>query len=240
MGALYLCYVDDSGDSAGGVTMSGLLVAAEQWTSLLDRWLAARREAHATWGLPKTVELHANVLMAGRGYRDYPRMSSHSARGSLYRVMLKSVPGAGVELLSVGSASTVTHECYGLLIAALENWAHERDEYILVFYDGRELGHDGDDQDQVIRNNAHYRSAHRALPITTRRVLEDVVTQDSRFSQLMQAADLLAYGTWHLDVKQNPTRWKVDRSSKAHSLTVKEFAKVPIGRADHHHLVWHP
>ncbi|MBK5237805.1 MAG: DUF3800 domain-containing protein [Actinomycetales bacterium] len=38
---------------------------------------------------------------------------------------------------------------------------------------------------------------HRDLSITNRRVVEDVIMQDSKYSQLIQAADLAAYAAFH-------------------------------------------
>ncbi len=44
--------------------------------------------------------------------------------------------------------------------------------------------------DEALRAATPDRDAHRALDITRRRVVEDVVMQDSKFNQLIQAADL--------------------------------------------------
>jgi hypothetical protein len=38
---------------------------------------------------------------------------------------------------------------------------------------------------------------HRELDIQARRVLEDPIIHDSKYSQLVQAADLVAYATYH-------------------------------------------
>lgn len=64
---MYLCYVDGSGDSRNGTTLSALLVEAEHWSGLLDAWLTGRREIHRLYGVRKHAELHANQLYKGRG-----------------------------------------------------------------------------------------------------------------------------------------------------------------------------
>lgn len=238
---MHICYLDDSGNSSGA-TLTGLIVPAAEWARTLDRWLDARREIHQEFGLPKTEELHANKLLTGRGYAEYTSLSNIRSRRSVYRIMLRSLPGGGVEVLSIGSNSTVKPHVYRCMIQELDAWACRHDTHVLVFYDGRQLGTgDQEQHEQILRDAGPYRAIHREQPISARRVVEDVITQDSRYSQLMQAADLLAYGVWHHHAEQYPDRWGDAYTAKAHGPAVAEFSKVCEAFQDSMHpLVWYP
>lgn len=59
---MHLCYVDDSGESRSGVTLTALLVSADKWSALLDSWLEGRREIYRQFGVPKTRELQESPL----------------------------------------------------------------------------------------------------------------------------------------------------------------------------------
>ena len=91
------------------------------------------------------------------------------------------------------------------------------DTFLMVFYDGQQgLAAPGDDSTPeelselwttAVRNAAPYRKVHRDLELTTRRVIEDVIMQDSRYSQLIQAADLIAYGAFQRHLQDHPEIW---------------------------------
>lgn len=65
---MHLCYIDDSGNSKEGVTYTALLVPEQEWSPLLDRWLAARASIQERFLVKKKTELHAVELIGGRGY----------------------------------------------------------------------------------------------------------------------------------------------------------------------------
>lgn len=69
---------------------------------------------------------------------------------------------------------------YGDLITRFESELTEKDSLGLVIMDG-----DGSD--------TAYRTTHRRLPLSHRRVIEDAIHVDSRTSQLVQMADLVAW-----------------------------------------------
>ncbi|NKU27243.1 hypothetical protein GS886_26395 [Rhodococcus hoagii] len=99
---------------------------------------------------------------------------------------------------------------YALLLEELEKWATQEDSYLLMMYDGKELGR-GDSvesEDAILRDHSPLRALHRELPIKSRR--ESLRTSSPRtvvYSQFIQAVDLLAYGAFYHDVWQNPDRW---------------------------------
>jgi len=99
----------------------------------------------------------------------------------------------------------------------LEDWAVENDTFLMVFYDGQQGLASPDEEvtaersrelwERAIRDAKPYREVHRDLDITERRVLEDPIMQDSKYSQLIQAVDLIAYGAFHLHKQSYPEVW---------------------------------
>ena len=71
-------------------------------------------------------------------------------------------------------------QTYAALITRIESELHDSDSLGMVFMDG-----DGSD--------TTYRAAHRNLKLSARRVIEDAVLTDSKHSQLVQMADLVAW-----------------------------------------------
>lgn len=78
------------------------------------------------------------------------------------------------------SGHPASREAYAALVKRIEGELAESGELALLFMDG-----DGTD--------ASYRSTHRSLRLAERRVIEDAIHLDSRSSQLMQMADLVAW-----------------------------------------------
>ncbi|MFJ6862240.1 DUF3800 domain-containing protein [Streptomyces werraensis] len=60
---------------------------------------------------------------------------------------------------------------------------------------------------QAIRGAKPYRDTHRSLPLASRRVLKDPIMQDSRYSQFIQAADLVGYAAFHHLMFARPEVW---------------------------------
>ncbi|MBM4515519.1 DUF3800 domain-containing protein [Rhodococcus hoagii] len=196
------------------MTYTALLVRDREWSPLLERWIGARRSISSRFGISKNAELHASPLMGGRNIRgsalgdEKQRITKHQAP-TIYRDMVSAVPGPGVHLITVGVKGSDSMTAYALLLEELEKWATQEDSYLLMMYDGKELGR-GDSvesEDAILRDHSPLRALHRELPIKSRRIIEDVVTKDSRYSQFIQAVDLLAYGAFYHDVWQNPDRW---------------------------------
>jgi hypothetical protein len=222
---VHLCYVDDSGDSRRGVLLTALIIDASQWSDALDAWLGGRREIHRIFGVPKVRELHANELYKGRG-RFCEAATANAAfgdvqRAAVGRIMLSRFSKEGsFTVLSIGTSDRSPSVAYTRLVAFLEDWAEDHETHLMVFYDGQDgMVLEGDATpseaadvwEQAIRAAAPYRRAHRALELGSRRIIEDVIMQDSRYSQFIQAADLLAYGAYHKHVQTHPEIWGAER-----------------------------
>lgn len=234
-GPVYLCYLDDSGDSKHGVTITALIIEDRNWASTLDAWLSGRRAIHREFGVLKHSEVHANDLYKGRGSycatAEEDKKFGTSKRDAAGRILLTSLAKAEFSVTTFATSTVSKPTAYARAIARLEDWASEHDTHLLVFYDGQQgLFYDGQQglagQDEVVttersrklwdravRDAKPYREVHRSLPIQERRILEDPVMQDSKYSQLIQAADLIAYGAYHRHKQDHPeiwgTQWRV-------------------------------
>nr|WP_249776835.1 DUF3800 domain-containing protein [Leifsonia sp. C5G2] len=218
-----MCYVDDSGDSRYGVTLTGLLVEDARWAEVLNAWLEGRRRIHREFGVPKTAELHAATLYKGRG--QYCETSAQNARfgtakrAATGRIMLSTLSkNATFDVFRVGVTDVSKPISYARFVAWLEDWAERADSQLMVMYDGQQgLGRPGEQLgpprdrelwETAIRDATPYREVHRSLDIGQRRIIEDVMMQDSRYSQLIQAADLIAYGAYQKHRQEHPEIWR--------------------------------
>ncbi|WP_308202080.1 DUF3800 domain-containing protein [Rathayibacter rubneri] len=230
---MHLCYVDDSGDSRHGVTLTGLIVEDREWSGLLNAWLAGRRAIHREFGVLKTAELHATKLYKGRGQFCETLAQNASfgtgKRAAAGRVMLSALAKhPRFEVVTVGMADRSKPVAYARFIAWLEDWAEREGTYVMVLYDGQQgLGDPGEELEPprdrelwetAIRDAAPYREVHRSLDIQSRRVVEDVMMQDSRYSQLIQAADLIAYGAYQKHRQEHPEIWGGDGTPSADAI----------------------
>ena len=230
---MYLAYVDDSGDSKYGRTLTALLVEDRQWSNVLDSWLQGRREIHREFGVPKTQELHANNLYKGRCHfcdsaADEDAFSS-GRRAATGRIMLSWLAKAdGLTIATIATPHRSATQAYATFIRWLDAWAEKMQTTAMVFYDGQQ-GYGPDDSsrtpeqiqaqwDAAYRSSAPYRDVHRSLNLDTRHVIEDVVMQDSKYNQLIQAADLVAYGAYQRDTQKHPKRWSPDHTPVADAI----------------------
>lgn len=222
---MYFCYIDDSGDSKKGTTMSVIMVEDKHWSGLLASWIQGRRKVHSDWGLAKNTEIHAVKLLKGRGefcetQEQNAKFADKNLRAAAGRILLSNLANfEHFQVLSFGMTTTRNHELYAKVIAYLEDWAIAEDTYVLVFYDGLQgFKHLLEEEDvdpqrakdqwtSAARNAAAYRSVHRNLDISERRIVEDVVMQDSMYNQLIQAADLVAYCSYHKHLQNHPEIW---------------------------------
>ncbi|WP_315069764.1 DUF3800 domain-containing protein [uncultured Microbacterium sp.] len=218
---MHLCYIDDSGDSKHGVTLTALLIEDKDWSAVLDYWLKGRREIYREFGVLKNREIHANHLYKGRkSYCETPKENARfgsDKRAATGRVLLSWLAKAPCTTITFGTTEVSKSKAYARAIAALEDWAVTNDTYLLVFYDGQQGLAAPDEEvtaeksrelwETAIRDAKPYREVHRGLDITERRIIEDPMMQDSKYSQLIQAVDLIAYGAFHLHKQNHPEIW---------------------------------
>nr|WP_202453109.1 DUF3800 domain-containing protein [Streptomyces sp. SID4913] len=217
---VYFCYADDSGADQGR-TLTGLLIPEEGWSDLLHHWLEGRRKLEEEWGVPKNTELHASQLVKGRGRpcvtEEQNNRFSRSARMAAHGLMLKQLARCeSLRVLTVAGRTAQVAEVYQSFVNHLEAWALDQDTRVMIMFDGLSGPLDADALtpedargawEQAIRNAKPYRDAHRGLPLASRRVLEDPVMQDSRYSQFIQAADLVGYAAFHHLALKQPEVW---------------------------------
>ncbi|WP_206074651.1 DUF3800 domain-containing protein [Antribacter gilvus] len=220
---VHLAYVDDSGDSRHGTTLSALIVEDQHWSGLLEAWLQGRRAIHKEFGVPKNRELHSTELYKGRGAlcetaAQNARFTQRS-RAAAGRIMLAELGRfEHFDIATIATSEVRKPLVYAKFIAWLEDWAAARNTHLMVFYDGQQ-GLAAPDSEPTpeeltelwttaVRNAGPYRKVHRELELSSRRIVEDVIMQDSQFSQLIQAADLIAYGAYQKHRQSHPEIWR--------------------------------
>ena len=195
-----LLYVDDSGHSASGLAVYGWVeFAPDRWAGVLKQWLDTRKMLWREFRIPVVKELHTTDYVNGRGRISTKVPDRHVHNGVEYwkdfgrEVAVECLDTLRcAEGLSVGSVfrraephdiAATKQQLYADLINQLERELVRTDSLALVFMDG-----DGSD--------TSYRSTHRGLPLSARRVVEDAVHLDSKMSQLVQMADLVAWSAY--------------------------------------------
>lgn len=188
----------------------------------MAKWLEGRRKLSETWGVRKHAELHALELAKQRGSfcetEQQERVFVHQARRRAYEIMMNALADVeGLVTFTVAARETRLPIVYALFIQRLERWATTHETHVMVLFDGPDGTVNADDdggpearEERWIgakKNAQPYRRVHRELVITHRRVLEDVIMQDSENSQLIQAADLCAYAAFHNAKQKHPERW---------------------------------
>lgn len=204
MGSLdRLLYVDDSGSERFGWIVYGWVECSPRgWRRGLRSWLELHKELWRDHQIPPATELHATHYSNGRG-----RVSTNP-QITLWKDLGREVAQNGLALLAdcedlkVGATYRKTsasgtdyyRQKADLYRQLVEHWDQEHaaeDSFVLVSMDG-------EGTDPI------YFNAHRSLPLDTRHVIEDPLFHDSKRSQWMQMADLVAYTVYqHLDRHQH-------------------------------------
>jgi hypothetical protein len=190
-----MLYIDDSGSVDSGLVVYGWIECRpDRWRHALRTILEMRKALYRDHLVPPSQELHATKFVNGR--------SRISTRDDLegkteWKTLGRAVALNCLEVLAscedirIGAVYRRTHatgteyrlqraEVYQELLQALNDHHRAEDSYALI-------GMDGNGSDPT------YYNAHRSLPLNTRHLIEDPMFHDSRQSQLMQMADLVAY-----------------------------------------------
>ncbi|MEU1713548.1 DUF3800 domain-containing protein [Micrococcus luteus] len=206
-----MLYIDDSGAERDGLIVYGWIECRpERWRHALRTILQLRKGLYRDHLVPPARELHATEFINGRGRistrDDVEDKTEWKTLGrDVARACLEML--AGCEDIRIGAVYRQTtakgsdfHKekgrVYQELLEMLDAQHRAEDSYVLV-------GMDGNGDDPI------YREAHRALALDTRHVIEDPMFHDSKQSQLMQMADLVAYTVFcHLNRhKGNEFAW---------------------------------
>jgi len=192
-----LIYVDDSGHSRTGLVVYGWVeFRPDRWSGVLRSWLDTRKRLWREFSIPVTRELHATEYVNGRGriskripdrhvhnhvehWKDFGREVAVECLETL-RCTENLTVGAVWRRGAPEDIARTRQQAYSALIQRLEFELAGTDSLAMVFMDG-----DGTD--------SSYRSTHRNLKLADRRVVEDAIHIDSRASQLVQMADLVAW-----------------------------------------------
>ncbi|WP_281166925.1 DUF3800 domain-containing protein [Aestuariimicrobium sp. T2.26MG-19.2B] len=196
-------YVDDSGHPQSGLVVYGWVeFRPDRWSSVLQAWLDTRKRLWREFGVPITQELHATDYINGRG-RISDRIPERHVHAGIehWKDFGREVALACLETLrctenlrvgavwrrGVGGVANTRRDAYSALIQQFEGELAETGSLALVFMDGN-------------GSDTSYRATHRNLRLADRRVVEDAIHMDSRTSQLVQMADLVAWtANVHID-----------------------------------------
>lgn len=192
-----LIYIDDSGHPKSGLVVYGWIeFQPDRWSSVLRTWLDLRKRLWREYRIPVTEELHTTEYVNGRGristkvpdrfvhdgitfWKDFGRevalecletlRSTEGLRlGAVYR------SGNSKDLAQTRA------ETYQSLVNRFEIELNEVQSLAMIVIDG-----DG--------SNGSYKETHRSLELSKRHVIEDAFHLDSKNSQLVQMADLVAW-----------------------------------------------
>ncbi|SRR5690625_1168430 len=199
-----LIYIDDSGHPRSGQVVYGWIeFSPARWAEVLGSWLDTRKKLWREYSIPVTKELHTTAYVNGRGRISTSLPSHHIHQGVEHwkdfgrDVAIECLDTVrcteGVTVGAVWRTGAPEHFArtkqltYASLIAHFETELATTNSLALVFMDG-----DGRDES--------YRSTHRGLRLADRRVIEDAIHLDSKHSQLVQMADLVAWtANAHID-----------------------------------------
>jgi Protein of unknown function (DUF3800) len=204
-----MVYVDDSGNENVGWLWTAFALPFDLWSEYLGRWLSFRHWLFRQHGVPANFELHSQAWLAvepakhtsaagqlalvqdGHGELvDILRRgrARRRARFEVFEKGLKTIGGfTDARLFTVGSPSTsgaAKLVLYDDLLCFVEDFLSGEGSHATFIVDG---AHDG---------GGHLRSAHRALLIKQRRIVEDAGLRRSSDSQLLQIADFCAHAAF--------------------------------------------
>lgn len=231
----YYGYVDDSGSGDVGNIWTALLLPADLWGEYLGRWLGFRNGLYRDYGVPASFELHAQVWMTGKPEKhlgedelalvkpngvltpilDQSR-DQRRERSRIYERALKTIGGfTEAKVLTVFTPDRLGKVAlYDDLLCFVEEAVEAERGHCTLMVDG------------AMDSGGHIRTAHRALEIKRRRVIEDGTHRRSSDSQLLQMADFCAYSAFQ-SVQDNENR--DPRFNRNYETLLKRLIVRPFG-----------
>ncbi len=188
-----LLYIDDSGAEATGFIVYSWIETTlnDCWRGGLRGWLDLRKDLYVRYRIPPAAELHAAPLLGGHGRPslDSAVNSSKQARNEVMELALATIGSAtDFRVGTVYRETTARGAAYGRERSVVyEAFIHHLDARLELADEWGMAIMDGNGSDKG------YDSAHRALKLATRRVIEDPLFQSSHRSQWVQMADLVAW-----------------------------------------------
>jgi hypothetical protein len=205
----YIAYVDDSGNENVGWLWTAFALPVDLWSEYLGRWLSFRHWLFRQHGVPANFELHSQAWLAvepAKHTNDGGQLAlvqdgdgelvdilrrgraRRRARFEVFEKGLKTIGGfTDARLFTVGSPRTsgaAKLALYDDLLCFVEDFLSGEGSHATFIVDG---AHD---------SGGHLRSAHRALLIKQRRIVEDAGLRRSSDSQLLQIADFCAHAAF--------------------------------------------
>lgn len=192
-----LIYLDDSAEPRSGLVLFGWIsISPASWQEIAMKWLDFRAKLYRDFAVKVDKELHATELVHGRSVisgrvpeafvkhgvelkKDFGRFIIEECLKEISSLTGLSVHSA----YSRGIETTQRLAKESLYLMLVEQWTRELQErhaYAMVFIDGN-----GTDK--------MFRKVHREIPRTGRRVIEDSIQLESKYSNLIQIADLVSY-----------------------------------------------
>jgi hypothetical protein len=98
--AIYLAYVDESGDDgvrgSRSYALGCVMIDCDDWSKTFDRMIACRRHVRATYGIPVRAEIKANRLLLTNGGTLRENPLGERARFKLCRAQMPVQPKLGI------------------------------------------------------------------------------------------------------------------------------------------------
>lgn len=188
-------YVDDSGSVDAGLIVYGWIECSpDRWRHGLRTILELRKALYRDYGVPPSTELHSTKFINGRTRISTAGSATDSGE---WKTLGRAVALDCLQVLAqcddikIGAVYRHTAskgreyyrergEVYSLLIGQWNAEHRATDTYAFVSMDGN-------------GSDPTYFNAHRGLALDTRHIIEDPMMHDSRGSQWVQMADLVAY-----------------------------------------------